>query len=85
MIAVTVDLAVHEPVPAGVETILEPALRDARDAYREGRPGWGEYLIARAALSVARVTECQASVEQLGDLVYLEAGKAPQPVAGGAA
>lgn len=64
------------------EQLLEDAVTNAVQAYKAGRPGWAEYLLAKAALKVARLTDCAASIEQLGDLVYIEAGSAPVLVDG---
>lgn len=85
MTAVTVRSEVVDlRVPVEVEQLLDEACRNAKHAYKAGRPGWGEYLLAKAALQVARLTNCQATVEQLGDLVYVKAGLAPVRIEGGA-
>lgn len=57
-----------------ISQLCDQYVRAARNAYAAGRPGYGEFLLARLGLKLARLIGEAVSVELLEDLVFVQVG-----------
>lgn len=54
------DLVHHDPAPDPAELIIDEAVERATEAFADHRPGYGEFILTRAAMAVVHIEELRS-------------------------